>query len=175
MTTIDSPVWADNPRLTAWLAAQRRAFPVWAEENGGGWDFAPASLDRLEALVRDRFTSWEAVHEAREEQLLEVAAWYLGETLVRHCGVVWRCSPVPPPPEQPAGGYPLVTYARGDLGAYEREVLAELEELDEYSIPLLDPAGRIRSLFAAPDSRLRESIGRFDRFQAWRRSVAAGS
>ncbi|MFE5584770.1 hypothetical protein [Kitasatospora sp. NPDC056531] len=171
MDEIDSPEWADNPRLAGWLAAQRRAFPAWADENDGDWDFTPASLDRLEALIRSRFADWEAVHGAAGTPLLTVAAWYLGETLIRRCGVMWRCSPVPPPPDAPAGGDPLVTYARDSLTEYELDVLDDLDERLEYSMPLLDPAGAIRSLFAAPDSRLANAVDRFDRFQEWRRSL----
>ncbi|MER6303167.1 hypothetical protein ABT247_26905 [Kitasatospora sp. NPDC001539] len=171
MDPIDTPEWADNPRLSGWLAEQRRAFPAWAAEHGGDWDFAPASLDRLEDLIRSRFDTWEEVRDARGTPLLEVAAWYLGETLVRRCGVMWRCMPVLPQPHPPAGGYPLVTYARDGLTEYEQEVLEDLEERLEMSVPLLDPADAIRSLFAVPGYRLGGTVDRFDRFQEWRRSL----
>ncbi|MFH9354258.1 hypothetical protein [Kitasatospora sp. NPDC017646] len=171
MDPIDTPEWADNPRLAGWLAAQRAAFPVWARESGGGWDFEPASLDRLQALILSRFDTWEEVRAARDTPLLEVPAWYLGETLVRRCGVVWRCVPVLPVPRPPAGGYPLVTYARDGLTEYERDCLEDLEERMEFSVPLVEPADAIGSLFVAEGGRLADWIGWFDRFQEWRRSL----
>ncbi|MFG2845595.1 hypothetical protein ACGF12_20805 [Kitasatospora sp. NPDC048296] len=171
MDEIDSPEWADNPRLAGWLAAQRQGFPAWAERGGGGWDFTPATFDRLEAFIRSRFDSWDEVRAARGTPLLEVAAWYLGETLIRRCGVMWRCTPVLPEPNRLVGGHPLVTYARDGLTEYERDVLEELEAQDEQSVPLLDPADAIRSLFAVPDYRLGGTVDRFDRFQEWRRGL----
>ncbi|MEV8569373.1 hypothetical protein AB0436_27955 [Streptomyces sp. NPDC051322] len=175
MDPIDTPEWADNPRLRAWLTTQRAAFPSWAEEHGGGWDFTPGSLDRLEERIRSSFSSWDDVRDARDSPLLSVAAWYLGEVQVRHCHAVWRCSPTPPPPGSLTGGHPVVVFPREALDEHERLALDELAEAGEYPMALVDPAGTIRSLFAAPDSHLRDAIARFEHFQRWRCSVGGGA
>ncbi|MCL2732696.1 MAG: hypothetical protein FWE15_22065, partial [Actinomycetia bacterium] len=105
--------------------------------------------------------------------LLAVAAWYLGEVQVRHCGAAWRCDPqAPPPPGTAAGGQPLLTVPRATLDGHEQDALEELDEIDENPTPLVDPASIIRSLFAAPDSHLRDVLNRYARFERWRRSLA---
>ncbi|MFE2373596.1 hypothetical protein [Streptomyces sp. NPDC059398] len=167
MDAIDTPEWADNPRLRAWLAAQEGAFPAWSAGHGGGWDFTPGSLDRLEALVRARFTTWQEADAARESELLQVASWYLGEVQVRHCGARWRCDPDEPDRPPVAGGYPLVTVARTELSEAEQELLAREEEEEGDPTPVVDPAARIRALFTTPDSHLREVVGWFEDFRGW--------
>lgn len=176
MDPIDSPEWADNPRLTAWLAGRAGDFPGWADAHEGPWDFTPASLDRLEDLVRGSFGSWEEVDAAGGEPLLAVAAWYFGEVQVRHCGAAWRCDPdAPSSSGTAAGGYPLLTVPRSALTEHEQDELEELDEIGENPTPLVDPASLIRSLFAAPDSRLRDVLRRYERFARWRRELAAGA
>ncbi|MBT2510817.1 hypothetical protein J7I98_34370 [Streptomyces sp. ISL-98] len=175
MDDIDTPAWADNPRLNAWLATQQAAFPQWAADHGGGWDFSPESLGRLEKLIRSRFTTWEEADQARDTVLMSVATWYLGEVQVRHCGASWRC--VPDEPDEPpvAGGYPLVTIAREHLTDTERDLLDadDAEDDDDLpSVPLIDPAAKIRSLCANPHRHLTDVLDWYARFTAWRRSVA---
>ncbi|NDZ80652.1 hypothetical protein G3I19_19385 [Streptomyces sp. SID10853] len=167
MDAIDTPEWADNPRLRTWLTAGRDAFPAWSAEHGGGWDFTPASLDRLEELVRSRFTTWQEADGARDTTLLQVAAWYLGEVQVRHCGARWRCDPDEPERPPVAGGYPLVTVPRTELTDAEQYRLAREEEEDGNPTPVVDPAARIRALFTAQDSHLREVIDWFEHFREW--------
>ncbi|MDG4809523.1 hypothetical protein O7634_22475 [Micromonospora sp. WMMD1120] len=77
--------WADNPRLNAWLAAQRRAFPAWSRQSGQAWDFTVTSVDRLERLLRARFTGWDDLLSAEEAEqpAVLVPGWYLGEVLNR--------------------------------------------------------------------------------------------
>ncbi|WP_328535270.1 hypothetical protein [Streptomyces sp. NBC_00344] len=171
MDAIDTPEWADNPRLSAWLGTQRDDFPAWSQEHGGGWDFTPASLDRLEELVRARFSAWKEADLARDTVLLQVASWYLGEVQVRHCGAQWRCDPDEPDQLPVAGGYPLVTVPRAALSHAEQEMLAREEEEDGNPTPVVDPAATIRSLFAAPDNHLRDVIGWFDGFRSWLRDA----
>lgn len=82
-----------HPELAAWLARQEAGFPAWAEETGTPerWDFSPASLDTLEALVRERYADEHAFADAvREGTLLQVAGWYVGETIRRARGCTWQ-------------------------------------------------------------------------------------
>ncbi|MFD8717573.1 hypothetical protein ACFV2H_05950 [Streptomyces sp. NPDC059629] len=173
MNPIDTPEWADNPRLNTWLAAQREAFPLWAEEHGGGWDFTIDSLDRLEALLRDRFATWEEARAAADGPLLSVAAWYLGETLIRSSGAAWRCVPTEPPTDLPAGGKPLLiipleTMTDRELSALEREA-----KRGDDPRPYVEPAGELSSMFAVgPDHRLRDALEWFEDFAQWRVRVA---
>ncbi|MEW2398659.1 hypothetical protein [Streptomyces sp. NPDC046862] len=172
MNPIDTPEWADNPRLNTWLATQREAFPAWAEEYGGGWDFAIDSLDRLEALLRDRFATWEEANAAADGPLLSVAAWYLGETLIARSGAQWRCVPTTPPPDLPAGGQPILIIPLEAMTDEELEALEDEAELGEDPRPYVDPAAQIRSLFAVgPDHRLRDALEWFEDFEEWRSGV----
>ncbi|MFE1752915.1 hypothetical protein [Streptomyces anandii] len=163
MDTIDSPEWSDNPRLNGWLAAQREAFPAWAREAGGEWDFSPASLDRLEALVRGRFGSYEEADAASGDPFMTVAAWYVGEVQVREFGAVWKCAPVPGPGHY-ARTRPLVTMPKDQLTEEERERLREAEELYESDWPLCNPADELVALFArGPGARLRDVLEQYER------------
>ncbi|WP_406003853.1 hypothetical protein [Streptomyces sp. NBC_00829] len=174
MDDIDTPAWADNPRLNAWLAAQQADFPAWDAAHGGGWDFGPSSLDRLERLIRSRFSTWEETDGARDTVLLSVAAWYLGEVQVRHCGASWRCDPDEPDEPVVAGGHPLVTIARENMTADECARLDTGDDDDDgfVPVPVIDPASRIRSLYASPDSHLHDVFTWYARFTRWRHSVA---
>ncbi|MFE0193049.1 hypothetical protein [Streptomyces sp. NPDC058989] len=81
-----------HPWLTGWLAEREQHFAVWAEETGrpaGTWDFSPASLDALEALVRERFTTKDAFKTAKEGAFLQGACWYVGEVARRDRGAAW--------------------------------------------------------------------------------------
>ncbi|MEU4690289.1 hypothetical protein [Actinoplanes sp. NPDC023714] len=139
--------WADNPRLTTWLAAQQAAFPAWSERTGQDWDFSIDSLDRLERLLRQRFAGWDEVRAAEEAEdpAVTVPAWYLGEVQNRHCGTAWHRNPVAPVhPDQP--GTPFVQRP-GD---------------DEDEVPLSNPFTEIRGLFVrGPGERLRDVVTRY--------------
>jgi hypothetical protein len=80
-------VGAHNLVLEKWLEQQRAAFPAWAEQRvGPPWDFTVDSLPRLEALIRDAFTSPAEARAVMDTALVAVAAWYLGEVHNRTFG-----------------------------------------------------------------------------------------
>ncbi|MCX4550869.1 hypothetical protein [Streptomyces sp. NBC_01500] len=161
MDTIDSPEWSDNPRLNGWLAEQRSAFPAWREQAPGAWDFTPASVDRLEELVRGAFSSYEEADAASDGPLLQVAAWYLGEVQVRGHGAEWRCAPAPGPGRF-AKIRPLVTLSKERLDEDERAGLRELEELYESDWPLCNPLDELLALFLrGPDNHLRDVLDQY--------------
>jgi hypothetical protein len=82
-----------NPVLDVWLRVQQQEFPAWAERHGGGRDFTPASLERLEVLVRTRYAGSAQAWEERGSDFLRTAAWYVGEVHNRTCGTQWQYHP----------------------------------------------------------------------------------
>ncbi|MFF5015559.1 hypothetical protein [Streptomyces sp. NPDC001165] len=85
-----------HPELLVWLAERQAAFEHWARTNGGAerWDFGPASLEPLEELVRERFGTLEDVFGVRRGEFVQGAVWYLGETVRRARGLVWKYEPM---------------------------------------------------------------------------------
>jgi hypothetical protein len=88
---------AASPWLAAWLAERERAFPAWAAGSGvapASWDFSPASVDALEALVRRRLPATGALTDAAHHDFAQGAAWYYGEVARRNkTAARWRYSP----------------------------------------------------------------------------------
>ncbi|MER6051293.1 hypothetical protein ABT168_28235 [Streptomyces sp. NPDC001793] len=159
---LGDPDWYHNHRLDTWLAARRDAFPAWAEAAGGtpaDWDFSPASLDRLEALVRARFTTYEEMVAAKDEPFLAGAAWYLGEVQVRTCGAVWRCRPQPPTDPDNPYDVPMVEAPRTEPDEDEDRDEDRDDEDDEEYVHLCDPPGTLRALLLnGPAERLRDAL-----------------
>src|SRR5262249_38782083 len=84
---------SSNPVLDALLQGGWREFPAWAQQHGGDWDFTPDSLERLETVVRSRYTSSDQAWEDRGSDFLQTAAWYVGEVHNRTCGTQWQYHP----------------------------------------------------------------------------------
>jgi hypothetical protein len=148
--------WADNPRLNAWLAEQEAAFPAWAGETGQQWDFTPESLDRLEDLLRDRFSTWDEVKAAEADPIVSVPAWYLGEVQNRHHGTAWYCNPQPPSDLLAEDGTPVVLVPEKPHDEDEDE-----EADDDYRVGS-NPTAEIRALFVRrPENRLRDVLIRY--------------
>ncbi|MGG2462733.1 hypothetical protein ACO0M4_23435 [Streptomyces sp. RGM 3693] len=156
------PDWYDNHRLNTWLAARRDAFAAWATAAGGGtaeWDFSPASLDRLEALVRGRFASYEEMVAAHGDPFLVGAAWYFGEVQVRECGAVWRWRPRPS--EDPHDTYD-VPMVEGPEAAPDEDDDEEYDDPEDDHLHISDPAGELRALhLRGPDKRLRDTLAAY--------------
>jgi hypothetical protein len=77
---VDDPVV--SPWLETWLGERERTFPAWVADAGVApavWDFSPASLDPLEALVKRRLPSVDALTELANHNFVQGAAWYCGE------------------------------------------------------------------------------------------------
>jgi hypothetical protein len=144
MNDIDDPEWAHNPRLNHWLHTQAAAFPGWAEQTEGKWDFSTCSLDRLEQEIRRRYPSYDDAKAARDDAFMTVSAWYVGEVHVRNYGAIWRCAPQPGP-----GAYartePVVTLPKEVLEDWELEELQEKEELYEDDFPFCPPSAAVVS------------------------------
>ena|SRR5688572_3311092 len=76
-----------------WLAhmddALAEFFARLPPELGAGLDYSPASLDRLEAFLLQRYPDIEAI-KADPEPYLDGAARYVGEAFRRNIGGRWR-------------------------------------------------------------------------------------
>jgi hypothetical protein len=95
---IDEP--AASPWLEQWLDERARAFAAWVADTGVApavWDFSPASLDALEALVKRRLLSANAVTEAADGGFVQGAVWYYGEVARRNkTAARWVYTPAVP-------------------------------------------------------------------------------
>jgi len=143
--------WTDNPRLGAWLAAQEAAFPAWVAGTGQEWDFSPASVDRLEELIRGRFASYDEIAAAEKTPAVTVPAWYFGEVQNRHCGTGWEARPE-------GDANPFVRLPAEDDDVDEDEELYE----DEDYVPACDPVVELTALFLrGPDNHLRTVLNQY--------------
>ncbi|MGW4223519.1 hypothetical protein ACWEG1_08630 [Streptomyces bauhiniae] len=172
MRTIDDPAWLQNPRLTAWLEAARTSFDSLAAETGGDWDHSPASLDRLEQLLRSRYGTWEDIYQHPDDPVLMAAAWYLGEIAVRDHGAVWAWSPDGPHPGEDWPGSPRLTYPRAHLTALESDALSADEEAGEDPLPTVVPLSHVGSLYAEGEHHLATMLEHFTAFEQWRAGVS---
>ncbi|MDT9692753.1 hypothetical protein Q5762_31400 [Streptomyces sp. P9(2023)] len=84
-----------HPDLLAWLTERQAAFEPWAHEAGGVdlFDFSDASLEALGNLIREAFAEMEEVTAQRRTPFVQGAVWYIGETLCRRRGWVWKYQP----------------------------------------------------------------------------------
>lgn len=92
---------AGSDDLDSWLAARERAFPRWLAEQAGGdtrYDFGVGSLEHLQELLRGRPGE---VRSPEHGELVQGAAWYLGEVARRTRGGGW----VSPNEYEPPGEY----------------------------------------------------------------------
>jgi hypothetical protein len=158
--------WTDHPRLWAWLQEQEEAFPQWADSHPGVWDFSPDSVDRLGAVLRSEFSSWEDIRAAQHTPQVTVPAWYLGEVCVR-AGAVWKYNP-DSPAESDAWEGPFVGVPGDPMEDPDHE---DLYEDDDY-LPAAIPVAELRGMFAkSPQWRLRSVVEEFDE---WRLGTADG-
>ena len=83
---------ARSPQLDRWLAGREAAFPRWAARWApeGTWDFSPSSLDRLaELLLRELGDDPDALGDPGNGELVDGAAWYVGEAYRRAGAGQW--------------------------------------------------------------------------------------
>jgi hypothetical protein len=82
--------------LAQWLAKREATVPGWVSAYGdlGAWDFSPESLDLLESLVRGVVVSLDDLTDPANRELLQGAAWYLGEVMIRTKGGEWELKEV---------------------------------------------------------------------------------
>ncbi len=148
--------WTDHPRLSEWLQDQEEAFPGWARAHPGVWDFSVDSVDRLQAVVKAEFSSWDDVHASRRTPAVTVPAWYLGEVCVR-AGALWKHNPAVPSDawESPFVGVP-------------DDPMEDPDYEDRYEgdyFPASVPVDELRGMFMKPrEWHLRSVVEAFARY-----------
>lgn len=75
-----------DPELDTWTTARIDAFESWSREAGGPWDFTADSLQRLEQRIAGGAPEGDGPMATDAD---EMAAWYLGEVLLRAAGGWW--------------------------------------------------------------------------------------
>jgi hypothetical protein len=132
-----------HPELAAWLARQEADFPAWAEATGTPqtWDFSPASLDALEAIIRERYADARAVDDAWHSTFVQVAGWYVGEIARRVNGAAWHYLDEDPAAEVGAPGSWQSTWTRTPRVARGPAV----------ETPRVFPVSALRALLVEPD------------------------
>ncbi|MBC8161928.1 MAG: hypothetical protein H7Z42_11990 [Roseiflexaceae bacterium] len=82
----------DTPEkiLADWLAGMDAALDYFAMQTGLQLDYTAASLDRLEAWLLDRYPNPAAIESVSEQDYLEAAARFVGETFRHHAGGSWE-------------------------------------------------------------------------------------
>ena len=83
------PIMPPSPILDAWLAAQSRDFPRWADTYGGTWDYTPDTADDLAALVFRLTPTVAEFEDVANSHFAEGASWYFGEMLCRAYPARW--------------------------------------------------------------------------------------
>ncbi|MDI3417303.1 hypothetical protein [Streptomyces luteolus] len=137
----------ENDVLPLWLQEQQSRFSEWVQEIGGVWDFSPESLDRLEAVVRERYKVQAEFRNQEAEPFLQVAAWYLGEVHNRYRGTQWQVHP-------DAKGrhrwkwYPFVIPAWDRVDDYEDE-----DGIDYDARPIVEPLNSLQAIVLEPYER----------------------
>jgi hypothetical protein len=132
-----------HPELAAWLARQEADFLAWAEATAtpGTWDFSPASLDALEAIVRERYADDRAIDDAWDSTFVQVASWYVGEIARRVNGAAWHYLPADPAALPGAPGSLQSVWTRTPRVATGPAV----------ETPVVFPLNALRALLVEPD------------------------
>ncbi|MFC7304561.1 hypothetical protein ACFQVC_10085 [Streptomyces monticola] len=94
----------------------------WADRAGGGrerWDFGPDSLDALEELLRERLQTVQAYDKVATRRFWTVAAWYVGEYVVRRKDAYWQYR-APNPAAPPGTWYAEDSYWTGSVFVAQR-------------------------------------------------------
>jgi hypothetical protein len=140
------------PWLEEWLGERERAFPAWVADTGVApavWDFSPASLDALEAVVKRRLPGREALEQAAHRDFVQGSTWYYGEVARRNkTGTRWRYSPAVPGSSDPLESYelnPFVGRPYIDQSGPEGDSLVPVLVLE--ALLTVDEPGRLRKRY----------------------------
>jgi hypothetical protein len=106
----------EDDRFEHWLAHMDDALAAFFARVPPGLraalDFEPASLDRLEAFLLERYASVQAI-KADPEPYLDAAARYVGEVFRRHIGGRWRMRM--DDPKYVYAGLPELTFSASEV------------------------------------------------------------
>ncbi|MEU9503167.1 hypothetical protein [Streptomyces sp. NPDC048196] len=108
-----------------WLGQCMRDFrDGWIEEAGYGdrefWAFTPASLDQLEAILRDRCPTLEAFNDVCSSRFWTVAAWYVGMVVTEEKAATWQYRAIDPE-AAPGSMYAADDYWTGSIFVNQRD------------------------------------------------------
>ncbi|UJB46000.1 hypothetical protein [Streptomyces sp. A1-5] len=142
MDLSEENAWTSGSLWQEWLARQKAGFEGWSQETGGGWDFSMASLDRLEDLIRSRYSSIREIEAAEQTPFAQAAYWYFGEVFCRCHRLVRQQRPGGDPDDKPFVIDP------GDGGTAEDDERAATSP--DVEIPALFPRGE--------DNHLRDAL-----------------
>jgi len=105
-----------SAQLETWLRRQEAAFTRWAAEHPEGepWDFSPRSIDALERVLLSTVPAGEVTDPDAGHPVVDAAAWYFGETVIRNCEGRWTLTPGEPGAESLTRGRPVVRLPEPD-------------------------------------------------------------
>jgi hypothetical protein len=104
-------------QLETWLRRQEAAFTRWAAEHPEGepWDFSPPSIAALERVLLSTVPAGEVTDPDAGHPVVDAAAWYFGETVVRTCAGRWTLTPGEPGADNLTRGRPVVRLPEPNL------------------------------------------------------------
>jgi hypothetical protein len=88
--TSDKPLATPEQIIADWVANMENALNYFRMQTGLSLDMSPASLDALEGWLLKRYPSSDDILRPGEEDYLDAAARYVGETFRRHLGGRWE-------------------------------------------------------------------------------------
>jgi hypothetical protein len=99
-----------SEQLETWLRRQEAAFARWAAEHPEGepWDFSPRSIEALEGVLLSTMAAGEVAGPDAGHPVIETAAWYFGEALIRNRDGRWTLTPGEPGTDSLTRGRPVV-------------------------------------------------------------------
>ncbi|MFF8912194.1 hypothetical protein ACF08M_02460 [Streptomyces sp. NPDC015032] len=153
-----------HPDLLTWLTERAQSFEHWAEDTSTPetWDFSPQSLDTLEDLIHNQYSSNAESLTARRNAFLQGACWYIGEVVCRTRGAVWKFEPF----AVKGAELPSLFGEADPSGVIDEPCVGAPEEGTEEAIY---PMGAVHGLFSTEDElgnpiaqRLSDVLGDFD-------------
>ncbi|WP_238010973.1 hypothetical protein KZZ52_29650 [Dactylosporangium sp. AC04546] len=100
--------------LAWWLRRQEVAFQEWVAGLGGGarvWDRSPRSVETLERILLGQLPAGSVRAADDGNPVVQAAAWYVGEAMIRNGGGRWAFTPGVPRADDLVTGRPYVAPA----------------------------------------------------------------
>ncbi|MET7401767.1 hypothetical protein ABZS66_50630 [Dactylosporangium sp. NPDC005572] len=101
--------------LAWWLRRQEVAFQEWVAGLGGGarvWDCSPRSVETLERVLLGLLPAGSVRGADDGNPVVQAAAWYVGEAMIRNAGGRWAMTPGVPREDDLITGRPYVAPAK---------------------------------------------------------------
>ncbi|MGC9668496.1 hypothetical protein ACNTMW_18315 [Planosporangium sp. 12N6] len=136
---VPAPPWLDQ-----WLAGRAANFDAWAADTGIAperWDFSPATLTTLDAVIKKRFQSRDDLTRPESRAFVDGAVWYCGEVARRNkARTQWRYNPADadtiailgPPERNPLVGRPFIDQDGPGLNRWIPSTTLELVLIEDH-------------------------------------------